>query len=154
MWRLWTRITDFPAGFGHCEIALEAKVFEASHTYRIKGQDRFLTLIEEDGRRHFKAYVAERLDGAWLPLADTAEHPFAGASNVRTGPRVAAWTDNISHGELVRASNDQQLVIDPADLRFVFQGMMEEHKSGRGYGQFGWRLGMLTPAAAPHAEEP
>ena len=103
-------------------------------------------MVEEDGRRHFKAYVADRLDGEWAPLADSEARPFAGASNIRPARGVEAWTDNVSHGELVRASSDQQLVIDPDDLRFVFQGMLEKDKSGKGYGQFGWRLGMLTPA--------
>ena len=145
LWRLWTGIDQFPAGFAHCEIALQAEVFEASHTYRLQGQQKFLTLIEEDGRRYFKAYLADRLDGEWRPIADTEEHPFAGANNIRPAAGVAPWTDNISHGELVRASNDQRLTVDPGDLRFLFQGMLETDKSGKGYGQFGWRLGMLKP---------
>jgi len=55
MWRLWTRLEDFPRGFDHCELALEAKIFEASHTYRLKDQDQYLTIIEENGRRYYKA---------------------------------------------------------------------------------------------------
>ncbi len=61
MWRLWTHLTDFPHGFGHCELALEARVFEASHTYKLKGMDKYLTMIEENGRRYYKAYLAARL---------------------------------------------------------------------------------------------
>jgi len=30
-------------------------------------------------------------------------------------------------------------------LRFVVQGMMEKDKAGKGYGQFPWRIGILTP---------
>lgn len=147
MWRLWTELKDFPSGFDHCEIALQAKIFEASHTYRIKGSSQYLTIIEENGRRHYKAYIADRLDGPWKPLADTADKPFAGWKNIRPAPGVAPWTDNISHGELVRDGYDQTLTIDPANLRFVFQGMWDKDKSGRGYGQFQWRIGMLTPVA-------
>jgi hypothetical protein len=73
MWRLWTRLTDFPTGFAHCELALEAKVFEASHTYRLKGLDQYLTIIEENGRRYYKGYLADRLDGEWRPIADSAD---------------------------------------------------------------------------------
>lgn len=151
MWRLWTELDDFPRGFDHCELALSAKVFEASHTYRIAGRDQFLTVIEEKGRRHLKAYIADRLDGDWTPLADTFEKPFAGARNVRPGSGVKPWTDNISHGELVRASNDQTLTINPDDLRVVFQGMWQKHKRGQGYGAFQWRIGMLTPERASPA---
>jgi hypothetical protein len=146
MWRLWTEIGRFPAGFRDCELALEADVFEASHTYKLKDAPGYLTVIEQDGRRHFKAYVAGRLDGGWTPVADTEQHPFAGAANVRPAPGVVPWTDNISHGELVRESNDENLLVDGHHLRFVFQGMLEKDKAGRGYGRFGWRIGMLTPA--------
>jgi hypothetical protein len=153
MWRLWTDLQDFPRGFGHCELALQARVFEASHTYRLKGMDQYLTVIEEDGRRYYKAYVADRLDGDWTPVADTAEKPFAGWKNVRPAPGVEAWTDNISHGELIRDSCDQNLRVDPSDLRFIFQGMWDEDKAGKGYGAFPWRIGMLTPVTAAVPQE-
>lgn len=147
MWRLWTRLEDFPRGFGHCELALEADVFEASHTYRLKGMNRYLTVIEANpgGRRFYKAYVADRLDGAWTPLADTAEKPFASWHNVRPAPGVPAWTDNISHGELLRDGNDETMTVDPRNLRFVFQGALESEKAGLNYGQIPWRIGLLTP---------
>jgi len=149
MWRLWTTLADFPRGFHDCQLALEAKIFEASHTYRLKGLDKYLTIIEEDGRRYYKAYLADRLDGPWTPVADTAERPFAGWTNVRPAAGVEPWTDNISHGELVRDGCDQSLTVDPGRLQFVFQGMWDKDKSGKGYGQFQWRIGLLTPAAAP-----
>lgn len=152
MWRLWTPRDEFPRGFRDCQLALQAKIFEASHTYRIKGRNQYLTIIEENGRRFYKAYLADRLDGPWTPLADTAEKPFAGWNNIRPKPGVEPWTDNVSHGELVRDGSDETMTIDPADLRFVFQGMWDKHKSGKGYGQFQWRIGLLTPVpveAAP-----
>ncbi len=145
MWRLWTPIDEFPNGLDHCELALEAKIFEASHTYRVKGTDKYLTIVEENGRRYYKAYVADRLDGQWRPIADTADDPFAGWRNIRPAEGVEAWTDNISHGELIRDGYDQELTIDPANWRFVFQGMFDRHKTGKGYGHFPWRIGMLTP---------
>lgn len=147
MWRLWTRLEDFPQGFHDCELALEAKIFEASHTYRLKGMDKYLTIIEEDGRRYYKAYLADKLDGEWTPVADTAEQPFAGWNNIRPAPGVEPWTDNISHGELIRDGYDETLTVDPGNLRFIFQGMWDKDKSGKGYGQFQWRIGMLTPAS-------
>jgi hypothetical protein len=148
MWRLWTALEDFPRGFGHCELALQAKIFEASHSYKLKGMEKYLTIIEENGRRYYKAYVADRLDGEWKPIADTADKPFAGWKNVRPAAGVEAWTDNISHGELIRDGVDETLTVDPANLRFLFQGMLDDHKSGKQYGQFQWRLGMLTPVDA------
>jgi hypothetical protein len=148
MWRLWTRLEDFPKGFDHCELALEAKIFEASHTYKIKGRDQYLTIVEENGRRYYKAYVADRLDGAWTPVADTAERPFAGWTNIRPAAGVEPWTDNVSHGELIRDGYDQTLTVDPGNLRLIFQGMWDKDKAGNRYGQFQWRIGMLTPVRA------
>ena len=145
MWRLWTPIDEFPQGLDHCELALEAEIFEASHTYRVKGTDKYLTIVEQNGRRYYKAYVADRLDGPWRPIADTADDAFAGWRNIRPAEGVQAWTDNVSHGELIRDGYDQTLTIDPADWRFVFQGMLDRHKTGKGYGQFPWRIGILTP---------
>lgn len=147
MWRLWTQLREFPRGFGNCELALEASIFEASHTYKIKGRDQYLTIIEENGRRYYKAYVADRLDGEWRPLADTAERPFAGWNNIRPAAGVEPWTDNVSHGELLRDGIDEKLVVDLDNLRFLFQGMWDKDKSGQAYGQFSWRIGLLTPAA-------
>jgi hypothetical protein len=152
MWRLWTKLEDFPRGFDHCELALEARIFEASHTYRLKGIDQYLTIVEENGRRYYKAYVADRLDGPWTPIADTAERPFAGWRNIRPAPGVEPWTDNISHGELLRDGCDQTLTIDPTNLRFVFQGMWDKEKTGKNYGQFPWRIGVLSPVPAAGSE--
>jgi hypothetical protein len=53
----------------------------------------------------------------------------------------------VSHGELVRDGCGEQLIVDPENLRFVFQGMFDKDKDGKGYGQFQWRIGMLRPAA-------
>jgi len=149
LWRMWTKLEDFPRGFDHCEIALQAEIFEASHTYKLKGMGKYLTIVEENGRRYYKAYLADRLGGKWTPLADTAEKPFAGWRNIRPPEGVAPWTDNVSHGELIRAVNDQTMTVDPANLRFVFQGMLERDKAGKGYGRFPWRIGMLTPVSDP-----
>ncbi|MGQ9661264.1 MAG: non-reducing end alpha-L-arabinofuranosidase family hydrolase [Kiritimatiellia bacterium] len=145
MWRLWTRLADFPSGFGHCAIALQGAFFEASHTYRLLGLSKYLTIIEENGQRYYKAYLADRLDGPWTPLADTWEKPFAGFKNIRPAPGVAPWTDNVSHGELIRTSCDETMTVDPKNLKFVFQGVLEKEKTGKNYGQFPWRIGILSP---------
>ncbi|MCC6444950.1 MAG: hypothetical protein IT210_16030 [Armatimonadetes bacterium] len=147
MWRMWTSLQEFPMGFRDCRLALQADIFEASHTYRLKGPERYLTVVEAQGaagRRYYKAYTAGRLDGSWLPLADSEARPFAGASNVR--PPDPPWADNISHGELLRSGFDETLIIDPARLRFLIQGVTDRQKTGKPYGEIPWRLGLLDPA--------
>lgn len=147
MWRMWTKLENFPHGFDHFELALDAKIFEASHTYKIKGADKYLTIIEQSGRRFYKAFVADSLDGEWTPVADSPDRPFAGWKNIKPAKDVTRWTDNVSHGELIRDGIDQTLTVDPNNLQFVFQGMLDAHKSGKNYGQLQWRIGLLTPAS-------
>ena len=146
MWRAETRLADFPRAFGEPVVALRGDVFEASHTYRLRGLDKYLTLIEAQGRsggkgrRYYKAYVADSLAGNWTPLAATANKPFAGGANVDFGGK--AWTDSFSHGELIRSGYDQHLEVAPDNLRFLFQGLADKHWGNR-YGRLGWRLGLL-----------
>ena len=130
------------------EVALNAEIFEASHTYHVKGVDKYLTVVEQKGRRYFKAYVAETLDGDWKPLAATESKPFASWRNVQPAAGVMPWTDNISHGELIRDGVDQTLQVDPANWRFLFQGMLEKDKAQKWLWGFGWRLGLLRPVGA------
>src|SRR5262245_60771555 len=128
MWRSETALESFPAKWTRPAVVLEGDIFEASHTYKLKGQDRYLTLIEAlDGkesatcRRYYKAYLADRLDGAWKALAAIKEQPFAGVVN--TKPIDRRWTDSFSHGELLRLGHDEKLEVDPARMRFLFQGV-------------------------------
>lgn len=147
MWRAETPLAQFPSGWSTPVVALEGDVFEASHTYRLKGLDKYLTLIEAQGGhgwRYYKAYLAERLSGPWTPLAAEKDKSFASMLNVLQPE--ARWTDVISHGELLRPGYDQMLEADPGDLRFVFQGVLDQQRAGKAYGQIPWQLGILKPA--------
>ncbi len=127
-------------------IALTGDIFEASHTYRLKGLNQYLTLVEAQnghGWRYYKAYLADKLDGPWQPLAAEKDRAFASMQNVK--PVGVKWTDVISHGEFLRAGCDEKLEVDPANLRFLFQGVPDEDRQGKGYGEIPWRLGLLEP---------
>ncbi len=146
MWRAEAKLADFPHGWSEPKIVLRGDIFEASHTYRLKGLDKFLTIVEAQagGRRYYKAYLADRLDGEWRPLAASRKKPFASPANVRD--RAAHWTDSFSHGELLRDGCDEKLEVDPAALRLLFQGVRDGDKRGKPYGRIPWRLGLLEPA--------
>jgi hypothetical protein len=146
MWRSETPLHKFPAGWDQPRVVLNADIFEASHTYRLKGMDKYLTVVEaqNSGRRYYKAYLADRLDGEWQPLTATREKPFASPVNVKD--TAAHWTDSFSHGEFLRAGYDERLEVDPQKLRFLFQGVTDEKMAGKVYGQIPWQLGILEPA--------
>lgn len=142
MWRRETRIGDFPFGWSEEKLVLQGDIFEASHTYKVKGREQYLTIIEAlaPGRRYYQAYVADRLDGEWRPLAATIAKPFAARENIRQAPE---WTNSISHGELIRTGVDEHMEVDPAHLQFLFQGVNEPDYRGSKYGGIPWRLGLL-----------
>lgn len=142
MWRRDARLAEFPFGWSQQVLALKGDIFEASHTYKLTGRDEYLTVIEAQAnrRRYYKAYLADRLEGPWRGLADTWEKPFAALSNVR---QAEPWTSNISHGEMLRSGIDERMEIDPAHLKFLYQGASDVEYRGQNYGGISWRLGLL-----------
>jgi hypothetical protein len=147
MWRSDAKIEDFPRGWSKPALALQGDIFEASHTYLLRGMQQYLTIIEAigpGGRRYYKSYLATALEGAWEPAAATWEQPFAGSKNVTDGGQH--WADSISHGELFRTGTDERMEVDPAHLRLLFQGVSDEQIERKPYGQIPWRLGILDIA--------
>jgi hypothetical protein len=148
IYRSRTTIEEFPKGMSDPETVISETretVFEGSMTYKLKGTDKYLTLVEGLGpSRYYRAYLADRLDGEWTPLsgADTYERPFAGPNNVTFADGVEPWTSDISHGELIRDGNDETLTVDPKNLQMLFQG--RDPKSGGQYHSLPYRLGLLT----------
>ncbi len=142
MWRRETPLGEFPFGWSAQKLVLKADIFEASHTYKLKGRDEYLTIIEAlaPGRRYYKAYVADRLDGPWRGLADSLAKPFAARENIQ---QSSEWTASISHGELLRTGVDERMEVDPEHLRFLFQGVNEPDYRGAKYGGIPWKLGLL-----------
>lgn len=142
-----TSLASFPKGFSGTHRVLSGPrddIFEGSMHYRLEGTDSYLTVIEAIGPqgRYFRAWISERLDGGWRPLADSNLRPFAGAHNVRFDG--SAWSEGVSHGELLRSGVDQTLTIDPcAPLQFLYQGL-EVHPPGTDYSQLPYWPGLLT----------
>ncbi|WP_329072303.1 non-reducing end alpha-L-arabinofuranosidase family hydrolase [Streptomyces sp. NBC_01429] len=91
----------------------------------------------EDSPRVYRAWTSPSLDGAWTQIAN----PFAGLTNV-TFPN-GQWTNDVSHGELIRTGYDQTMEIDPCDLRLLYQGV-DPGSTNVPYSQLPYQLGLLT----------
>jgi hypothetical protein len=146
-YRSRTTYAEFPKGFIKPVVAMRGTrntVFEASITYKIKGTNKYLTIVEALGNRYYRAYVADKLDGEWYPIEgfDTMEKPFAGKANVTFEPGVEPWSTQVSHGELILDRNDERMILDPNKLTFLYQGISEADNKGD-YGALHYKLGLL-----------
>ncbi|AJQ95007.1 non-reducing end alpha-L-arabinofuranosidase family hydrolase [Gynuella sunshinyii] len=143
LYRSKVSIGNFP-NFSSYEIVMSdpsvGKLFEASNVYKVDGTNKYLLLVEAYGPRYFRSWTSTSLDGPWTPLADTQSNPFAGAANVTFSGQK--WSDDISHGEMIRSGYNQKMTINACNMEYLYQGV--DPQSGvSDYNKLPYKLGLI-----------
>jgi len=136
-----TSIEDFPKGFGDVRKVF-SHVHEAVHVYKVKNEDEYHLFFETEtpeGLRRFGLATASRPLGPWTLKTDD----FATGERLRYEEGAERWTDEVSHGEMIRSGYDQGLEYDPERPRFLIQGIKASEHRGP-YPDLSWKLGVLV----------
>lgn len=119
-------------------------IFEAGNVYKIKGSDEYLLQVEgwgsSEGRRLYRSWTSTSLDGPWEAHLTSENAPFAGLSNVSFPG--GQWSQQISHGEMIRDGYDEKMVLDTCNMQFLYQGVDLSGYNGD-YGGRPYGLGLL-----------
>ena len=135
-----TTLASFPAGFT-AQKTVFAPLHEAAHIYKVDGHDEYHLIYEMSDEHDFRRFgitVAPHPLGPWA----TPTEDYADATRLRYAEGVTHWTDEVSHGEVLRAGYDQRLAYDPKHARLLIQGMRKEQHAGD-YADLPWRLGLI-----------
>jgi endo-1,4-beta-xylanase len=94
--------------------------------------------LNKGGLRSFALAVSTALEGPWKRVTDK----YATGNQLKTADGVAAWTEMVSHGELLRSGHNERMEYDPGNCRWLVQGILKKD-SNVPYPSLPWKLGIM-----------
>jgi hypothetical protein len=131
-----TSVASFPNGWTASSVAL-TDTFEGTNVYRSVADGRYYLTVEDLlDNRYYELWTSSSAGGPWTKVSEK----WAWRGNLVFNG--SSWTNNVSHGELIRAGVNQRLEIaDINRVDFLVQGTTQ--LSCCPYQQIPWDLGMI-----------
>jgi hypothetical protein len=139
-----TTLEKFPHAWGPAEQVF-SDVHEAAHIYKVLGRPEYHMIYERNTPegRCLGLAIAGTLEGPWRKVTDR----YATGDGLQHAPTEKKWTEMVSHGEAIRSGYDQHLEYDPADGRWLIQGILR-NQSHAPYPTLPWQLGIITDTSS------
>jgi hypothetical protein len=131
-----TSVANFPGGWGATS-SVCSSTFEAPHVYKNNADGKYYMMVE-DMSRHFELWSATSLNGTFTKVNEN----WADAS--RLTQNNEHWTDQVSHGEILRTDGSGELMqVDNIDhCQILIQGVTSA-KAAVDYGLIPYELGLI-----------
>jgi hypothetical protein len=138
-----TTVADFPYNWS-ADSNVCSSTFEAPHVYKNIADGKYYMMVE-DITRHQELWTANNPGGSWTKLAEN----WAAKSNLIE--MAEHWTDQVSHGEIIRAGVDERMEIsDIYHCEILIQGVV--NGSYGDYGNIPYDLGIIRQCPAGPAD--
>jgi len=134
-WRK-TSVSNFPYNWSGAQVAVSDS-FEAPHVYKNKSDGRFYMMVEDLlDNRYFELWTATKLAGPWTRVAEKW------ASYHNLSYNADHWTDQVSHGEIIRTGTNELMEIDNINhCDVLIQGAVNGNYSS--YAAIPYDLGLM-----------
>jgi hypothetical protein len=149
IFRRQTTLANFPTGWSAPSVAL-TDTFEGTNVYRSLADGQYYLVVEDlKDNRYYELWTSSSAGGPWTKVSEQWAHRADLTYN------ADRWTDNVSHGEFLRAGTNQRLEINDINrVDFLIQGTTQ--LSCCPYQQIPWDLGVMhnytggtTPTPTP-----
>ena len=100
-----TSIANFPFTGWSAATTTATNTFEAPHVYKNNADGQYYMMVEDLGR-YYELWKASSLGGTWTQV----QEQWAARANCTFTGEV--WTNQVSHGEILRAGTDERMTIN------------------------------------------